>query len=76
MKLLGNEVPTQEEFDAVVNNIDTFKKDTVSVLESQGTAVVHISSILENHKKSLLVFAGVTAFNLVLSTAAIVMQFL
>jgi hypothetical protein len=76
MKLLGNEVPTQEEFDAVVNNMDTFKKDTVSVLESQGAAVVHISSILENHKKSLLVFAGVTAFNLVLSTAAIVMQLL
>lgn len=76
MKLLGNEVPTQEEFDVVVNDMNAFKKDTVSVLESQGSAIVHISSVLENHKKSLLVFAGVTAFNLVLSTVAVVMKFL
>lgn len=76
MKLLGNEVPTQEEFDVVVNDMNSFKKDTVGVLESQATALVHVSSVLENHKKSLLVFAGITAFNLILSTAAIVMNLL
>lgn len=76
MKLLGNEVPTQEEFDVVVNDMNSFKQSTANALVSQGTVLEHMSSVLKNHNKSLLVFAGVTAFNLILSTAAIVMNFM
>lgn len=76
MKLLGNEVPTQEEFDVVVNDINSFKKTTAEALESQANVLVHLTGALENQKKSLLIFAGVTAFNIILSTVAVVMNFL